>query len=110
MSEEKTDRKPDVVSYESHAVLGDRLADKVAAAHAKFAPIVGEKGRVVPGLGGRPHLYFPETAFRQPQFPTLAYPLDHGRAGEPRFRWEDQGGGVRYGYLTDDAIKDMREW
>lgn len=32
---------------------------------------------------------------------TLNYPLGHSREGRPRYRWEDQGNGLKYGYLLE---------
>lgn len=32
---------------------------------------------------------------------TLNYPLGHPKEGKPRYRWEDQGNGVKYGYLLE---------
>jgi hypothetical protein len=34
---------------------------------------------------------------------TLQFPRDSPRSGEPRYRWEDRGDGVSYGYLRPDA-------
>lgn len=34
---------------------------------------------------------------------TLHFPRTDPRSGEPRYRWEDRGDGVFYGYLRSDG-------
>ena len=34
---------------------------------------------------------------------SLSYPFGHPREGQPRYRWEDMGQGVWYGYLIHPA-------
>lgn len=33
---------------------------------------------------------------------TIFYPLNHPREGQPRYRWEDMGHGLKLGYLNGD--------
>lgn len=34
------------------------------------------------------------------------FPIGHERAGETRFRWEDRGDGVLFGYFVDEEAKN----
>jgi hypothetical protein len=51
--------------------------------------------------GGKDVLLSPEGADV-----TLYFPQDHPRAGQDRYRWEPQDGGVQFGYLIEDDAPD----
>lgn len=59
-----------------------------------------------PILGGRVHFgKFPPRHLFVTRSPHDSYlmPMWHEHAGRERYRWEDEGDGVRYGYLVDGA-------
>lgn len=37
---------------------------------------------------------------------TLYHPQDHPQAGQDRYRWEPQEGGIQFGYLLKDESPD----
>lgn len=69
---------------------------RLARLGAEFAGPLGA-GRVFVRHQGGEHFITPRAD------DTLLFPSGGPRSGEPRYRWEDRGDGVSYGYLVPEA-------
>lgn len=90
------DGKPDAVWYEEGYKRGDTAPARLGHVQETLGPILG--GRVYSRqVGGGRWL-----ATLSPQ-DTLLYPKLHARAGQERYRWEDQPDGTKHGFLEVES-------
>ena len=92
MSDQRIDAVRAPIGFAGPGPAAGRL-DRLRAA---FAPLLGSMPVYVRNQGGE---HFLTT---RPD-DTLFFPRSGPRSGEPRYRWEDQGDGLFYGFLKTDA-------
>ena len=89
--------KPDALLYgPDFKGSGPTVSTRIHAALDRLEPMLG--GQVyIRDVGGGNYL-----ATRS-HSDTLAFPSGHPRAGEPRYVWESQPNGLRFGRLVEGA-------
>lgn len=87
--------KPAAVLFTDSYKQGNSVLNRLVHLQETLGPVLG--GRVYSrqvGWGRWLATLAPED--------TLLFPTTHDRAGQERYRWEDQPDGTRYGYLVED--------
>ena len=96
MTTESNHDRPDAVRAAlSVAGPGDAAA-RLSKLRDEFADVLGVERLYVRHQGA-------EHFITGDPMDTLNFPGAALRSGEPRYRWEDRGGGVQYGYARREA-------
>jgi hypothetical protein len=94
--------RPDALMMPQENKSGARMVDRVTSIADIAEPLLeldrsrGERAYI--RLQGAGELFISASVLD-----SILFPKDHARDGQPRYRWEMQPNGIRFGFLVDGA-------